>query len=43
MKREDLLAPEVYNLVSEVEHYAQNSDKLAIQWEDEQGEKKEIT
>ncbi|MFE8697023.1 acyl-CoA synthetase MbcS [Cytobacillus sp. FJAT-53684] len=43
MKREDLLAPEKYNLVAEMERYAADSDRLAIRWEDEQGEKKEIT
>lgn len=43
MKREDLIAPEKYNLVSEMERFAGNKDKLAIKWENEQGEKKEIT
>ncbi|MDQ0272111.1 acyl-CoA synthetase MbcS [Cytobacillus purgationiresistens] len=43
MKREDLLAPEQYNLVSEVEQFAKDKDRYAIKWEDEQGDKKEIT
>lgn len=43
MKREDLLAPEQYNLVSEIERFASDSNRLAIKWEDELGEKKEIT
>jgi acetyl-CoA synthetase len=43
MKREDLIAPEKYNLVSEMERYAEDKDKLAIKWENEQGEKKEVT
>ncbi|WP_017756121.1 acyl-CoA synthetase MbcS [Calidifontibacillus oryziterrae] len=43
MKREDLLAPEVYNLVEEVERFAQNPEAVAIKWEDEQGNKDEIT
>ena len=43
MKREDLLAPEKYNLVAEMERYAEDTGRLAIRWEDEQGEKKEVT
>ncbi|MBU8879735.1 acyl--CoA ligase [Bacillus sp. FJAT-29790] len=43
MKREDLLAPEQYNLVSEMERFAKDSDRLAIRWEDELGEKKEVS
>lgn len=43
MKREDLIAPEKYNLVSEMERFAGDKDKLAIKWENELGEKKEIT
>jgi acetyl-CoA synthetase len=43
MKREDLIAPEKYNLVSEMERFAGDKDKLAIKWENEHGEKKEIT
>lgn len=43
MKREDLLAPEQYNLVTEIERYASDSNRLAIKWENEAGEKKEVT
>ena len=43
MRREDLIAPEQYNLVEEVEKYATDNKKLAIKWENELGEKKEIT
>lgn len=43
MKREDLLAPEMYNLVEEVERFAKDPEKVAIKWEDEQGNKAEIT
>jgi acetyl-CoA synthetase len=43
MKREDLIAPLNYNLVQEVEKFAQNPDKVALKWENEAGEKKEIT
>lgn len=43
MRREDLIAPEKYNLVSEMERFAKDKERLAIRWESEQGEKKEIT
>jgi acetyl-CoA synthetase len=43
MKREDLIAPERYNLVSEVERFAQNPAKLALKWENESGETTEVT
>lgn len=43
MKREDLIAPNKYNLVSEIEKYANDKTKLALKWESEQGETKEIT
>jgi acetyl-CoA synthetase len=43
MKREDLLAPEMYNLTSEMERFATNPEKKALLWEDESGNKKEIT
>ncbi|HZG71560.1 MAG TPA: acyl--CoA ligase [Chondromyces sp.] len=43
MRREDLLAPEKYNIVMEFEKYAQNPERIAIKWENEQGETKEIT
>ncbi|BCB05259.1 acyl-CoA synthetase MbcS [Bacillus sp. KH172YL63] len=43
MKREELIAPEMYNLVEEVEKFAGDEQKLAIKWENEEGSKKEIT
>lgn len=43
MKREDLIAPERYNLVSEVERFAKGSERLAIKWENEVGETKQVT
>ncbi|MDQ0221082.1 acyl--CoA ligase [Peribacillus cavernae] len=43
MKREDLLAPDKYNLVSEMERFTKDSTQLALKWEDEAGDKKEIT
>jgi acetyl-CoA synthetase len=43
MKREDLLAPEHYNLVSEMERYAKDPGKVAVLWENETGDKKQLT
>lgn len=43
MKREDLLAPEKYNLVSEMERFSDDHKKVALIWEDEQGRKQQIT
>ncbi|MDQ0215013.1 acetyl-CoA synthetase [Oikeobacillus pervagus] len=44
MRKEDLIAPEKYNIVMEFERTAeQNPTKLALKWENEQGEKREIT
>lgn len=43
MKREELLAPQSYNLVSEFEKFAEDPTRLALKWESEEGETKEIT
>lgn len=43
MKREDLLSPEKYNIIQEMERFSLDPQKLAIKWEDEQGDTKEIT
>lgn len=43
MKREELVAPESYNLVEEIERYAKGEGKLAILWENGQGEKQQVT
>lgn len=43
MSREELLAPEIYNFVSEIEKFAQNKERLALRWENENGDKQEIT
>lgn len=42
MKREDLIAPEKYNLVAEVERY-ETSNRIALKWENEAGEKRQLT
>ncbi|MFJ5621935.1 acyl-CoA synthetase MbcS [Peribacillus loiseleuriae] len=43
MRREDLIAPEKYNLVSEMEVFARDKNRLALKWESEDGVKKEVT
>lgn len=43
MKREELIAPEKYNLISEVERYTKDSKQVALKWESEAGEIKQIT
>ncbi|MCP8967461.1 acyl-CoA synthetase MbcS [Ectobacillus ponti] len=43
MKREELIAPEQYNLVQEIERYAADPTKLAVIWQSEQGERKQLT
>lgn len=43
MKREDLLAPENYNLVSEFEKYANGINKCALIYINSDGQEKEIT
>lgn len=43
MNREELIAPQKYNLVAEMERFAQDSNRMAILWESEEGDTKEIT
>lgn len=43
MNKEHLIAPDMYNIVMEIEKYADEADRKAIVWEDEQGNRKEIT
>lgn len=43
MPNSHLLAPEHYNMVQEVEKYAQNAEKLALIWENEAGEQRQMT
>ncbi|WP_412095678.1 AMP-binding protein, partial [Bacillus haynesii] len=37
MRREDLIAPETYNAVDEIEKFKSSRDKTALIWEDESG------
>lgn len=43
MNKQDLIAPEHYNLVTEFEKYSQDTEKLALIWESENGETKKST
>ncbi|QRY14941.1 acyl-CoA synthetase MbcS [Bacillus cereus] len=43
MKREELLAPPSYNLVSEIEKYTDDKEKLALIWQDDKGNRREVT
>ncbi|GKU81576.1 acyl-CoA synthetase MbcS [Niallia sp. NCCP-28] len=43
MSRQDLIAPQTYNFVSEIEKCARDKNRLALKWENEDGETKEIT
>jgi acetyl-CoA synthetase len=43
MNRNELLAPENYNIVEEVEKFASDPIKVALKWENEEGITKEIT
>ncbi|WP_138418006.1 acyl-CoA synthetase MbcS [Aquibacillus sediminis] len=43
MKREDLIAPKHYNIATEIEKYAKNPNHQALIWEDDEGNKKEIS
>lgn len=43
MKREELIAPEKYNIVMEVERYATDPLKKALIWRDEHGTRREVT
>ncbi|WHY65979.1 acyl--CoA ligase [Neobacillus sp. SuZ13] len=43
MKREDLIAPEKYNLVSEMERFAKQPNRVALKWENEAGETQHVT
>jgi acetyl-CoA synthetase len=43
LERIDLIAPEKYNLVSEMEKFALDPLKVAIKWENEDGQTEEVT
>lgn len=43
MEREQLQAPTDYNIVQEIEKFSNNNTKIALKWEDELGDTKEIT
>lgn len=43
MKKQDLIAPEKYNIAMEVEKYAQDPNRTAIIWQDDKGLEKRVT
>jgi acetyl-CoA synthetase len=43
LERKDLIAPEKYNLVSEMERFSLDPSKIALKWENEDGQTKEVT
>ncbi|WP_148629725.1 acyl-CoA synthetase MbcS [Bacillus sp. E214] len=43
MKREELIAPHVYNLTTEIERYTNDPEKLALKWENQDGLTRSIT
>lgn len=43
MKREDLIAPEQYNLVSEIEAFSHDKEKMALHWQDGNGHEAHVT
>lgn len=43
MDQNDLIAPENYNIIQEMERFADEQERVALQWENEEGKKKEIT
>lgn len=42
MNKQNLIAPEHYNLVKEFEKFAVDEEKLALIWESEDGEQKKV-
>lgn len=43
MDAQDLLAPETYNLTSEIEKFASDPKHVALKWKDENGQTEELT
>lgn len=43
MNRQDLIAPEQYNIAMEIEKYTKDPDRVAVIWEDDQGNSRNIT
>jgi acetyl-CoA synthetase len=43
VEKQDLIAPESYNIVMEVERFAKETGKKALIWENENGDRKELT
>ncbi|WP_112179935.1 acyl-CoA synthetase MbcS [Paraliobacillus zengyii] len=43
MNKQELIAPEYYNIAMEMEKYAQDPERIALIWQDDQGQEKKIT
>src|SRR5690625_7595190 len=43
MNRQDLIAPEQYNIVMEIEKYTQDPERVAVIWENDKGNMEQIT
>ncbi|GAB3052985.1 acyl-CoA synthetase MbcS [Virgibacillus ainsalahensis] len=43
MDKQDLIAPKQYNIAMEIEKHAKESGRTAVIWQDDQGNRKEIT
>lgn len=43
MNKQELIAPEYYNIAIEVEKYAQDPERIALIWQNDQGQEKQIT
>lgn len=43
LTKEELMAPEFYNIVEEIERHAKEKDRLALLWENESGDKRRLT
>lgn len=43
LKREDLIAPHDYNIVDEIEKFSEDTERKALIWQDDAGNKKEVT
>lgn len=43
MKASDLIAPQAYNLTSEIERYTNDPNRIAIKWRNDQGDSEDVT
>jgi acetyl-CoA synthetase len=43
MNRQELIAPQQYNIAMEIERYSEDPERMAVLWENEHGDKRSIT